>query len=74
MNQQIKKFVAALASVQSSGNFCNQYSEQVNVSSIRRDNLYLYFQQMVKRHPQLLLVGEAPGYRGCRLTGVPLKE
>ncbi|HEY9893691.1 MAG TPA: hypothetical protein V6D37_18225 [Candidatus Sericytochromatia bacterium] len=74
MNQQIKNFFAALASVQSSGNFCNQYSDQVNVNSIRRDNLYLYFQQMVKRHPQILLVGEAAGYQGCRLTGVPLKK
>jgi uracil-DNA glycosylase len=26
---------------------------------------------MAERQPRLLLVGEAPGYRGCRVTGVP---
>lgn len=26
---------------------------------------------MASLNPQMILVGEAPGYRGCRLTGVP---
>lgn len=26
---------------------------------------------MAQQQPRLLLVGEAPGYRGCRLTGIP---
>lgn len=38
---------------------------------MRRANLLLYWGQMAERRPRLLLVGEAPGYRGCRLTGVP---
>jgi uracil-DNA glycosylase len=30
-----------------------------------------YLDQMQPRRPVILLVGEAPGYRGCRLTGIP---
>jgi uracil-DNA glycosylase len=71
MNQKINKFIEALASIPSSSVFCNQYSDELEVNFIRRNNLTLYFQQMVKFNPQFLLVGEAPGYRGCRLTGVP---
>lgn len=38
---------------------------------LRRENLRLYLRQMVEMGPRAMLVGEAPGYRGCRLTGVP---
>ena len=35
-------------------------------------NLRLYLEHMVKvRGRRVLLVGEAPGYRGCRITGIP---
>lgn len=71
MNREINKFIKALARVPSSPIFCNHYSEELELNFIRRNNLTLYFQQMVKLNPQILLVGEAPGYRGCRLTGVP---
>ena len=37
----------------------------------RRRNLTRYLEQMRERRPTWLLVGEAPGYRGCRVTGVP---
>src|SRR5690554_6491486 len=37
----------------------------------RHANLRLYLRQMMTRRPSFLLVGEAPGYRGCRVTGVP---
>jgi uracil-DNA glycosylase len=40
-------------------------------NAIRRANLTRYLEQMAALLPSLLLVGEAPGYRGCRLTGVP---
>lgn len=71
MNHEIKNFVEALAKVPSSGNFFNQYSYELDENYLRRNNLILYFQQMAKLKPETLLVGEAPGYRGCRLTGVP---
>jgi uracil-DNA glycosylase len=30
-----------------------------------------YLAQLAERRPRVLLVGEAPGYRGMRITGVP---
>ena len=39
----------------------------------RRHNLRLYLLQALAKQPRPpLLVCEAPGYRGCRLTGIPL--
>lgn len=40
-------------------------------NALRRHNLRLYLGAMLDQKPDLLLVGEAPGYRGCRLTGIP---
>ena len=37
----------------------------------RRQNLEIYLQEMLDRDPKVLLVGEAPGFRGMRITGVP---
>jgi uracil-DNA glycosylase len=37
-----------------------------------RDNLRHYFETMLARPgKRVLLIGEAPGHRGCRLTGIP---
>ena len=71
MNDVINNFIEELASFKSSSNLFNQYSYELNANSIRRNNLFLYLQQMVNLNPKMLLVGEASGYRGCRLTGVP---
>ena len=71
MNAEINKFIEELTRVKSNSNFFNQYSYEVSVNSIRRNNLFLYLQQMINLKPRMLFVGEAPGYRGCRLTGVP---
>lgn len=67
----INNFVEGLARTQLSVNGFNQYSYDSRFNSIRRKNLVLYFKQMAGLKPRMLLVGEAPGYRGCRLTGVP---
>jgi uracil-DNA glycosylase len=37
---------------------------------IRRENLYHYLESF-PRKPTALVLGEAPGWRGCRFTGVP---
>ncbi|MFA6955254.1 MAG: uracil-DNA glycosylase [Thermoanaerobaculia bacterium] len=49
----------------------NQYAGRSRGASIRRENLALYLSQMMQRRPEMLLVGEAPSHRGCRLTGIP---
>jgi hypothetical protein len=40
-------------------------------NALRRRNLELYLQEMLDRAPKVLLLGEAPGFRGMRITGVP---
>jgi hypothetical protein len=40
-------------------------------NAIRRNNLALALTLALERGPDLLLVGEAPGYNGARRTGVP---
>jgi uracil-DNA glycosylase len=39
-------------------------------AEIRRKNLEAYVSSFAER-PEMLLVGEAPGWRGCRFSGVP---
>jgi len=43
----------------------NQYAD----SALRRDRLRRYLEE--RRHASWLLVGEAPGYRGARVSGIP---
>lgn len=50
----------------------NEYTPGNPYNAIRRNNLKLYLNEMLKRKPHYMLVMEAPGYRGCRLTGVPV--
>lgn len=49
----------------------NQYAGGSAVAAACRGNLEKYLDMMKHHSPRLLLVGEAPGYRGCRLTGIP---
>ena len=69
-------FMAQLAGIRFDGPVFNQYASYVSgevarANAVRRANLSLYLSQIAAAGPTLLLVGEAPGYRGCRLTGVP---
>lgn len=49
----------------------NLYAGDSRESVIRKHNLLTYLQNMKFLKPRFLLLGEAPGYKGCRLTGVP---
>lgn len=71
MIKNIETFVEELALIEAMPNVYNQYSYEHEENSIRRENLMIYLKQMYKLKPKIILVGEAPGYRGCRLTGVP---
>jgi|LGOV01.1.fsa_nt_gb glutathionylspermidine synthase len=44
----------------------NQYQDEEI-----RNNLKLYFNYLIQNKHDVLMIGEAPGYRGCRLTGIP---
>lgn len=54
----------------------NQYShnnDQIDLpqaSEIRKENLKKYLNSYTEK-PEICLIGEAPGYKGCRFSGVP---
>lgn len=41
---------------------------------LRSNNLKIYFDLMHKLNPQFIIVGKAPGYKGCRNTGIPFTD
>lgn len=69
--EQITNFVENLANYKVGDNVTNIYDYTNKNNELRRENLRLYLQSRIQNKPQFLLVGEAPGYRGCRLTGIP---
>lgn len=72
MKTFIDSFIQALAAEQAGDNVYNQYAPGDPDNAIRRANFRRYLLEMQQRKVQHLLVMEAPGYRGCRLTGVPV--
>ena len=71
-DQKIDALIDDLAQAQLAADACNQYAPQDANNATRRANLRLYLRTMARRRPKLLLVMEAPGYRGCRVTGIPV--
>jgi hypothetical protein len=71
MENAIGRFITELATTPVPADIYNQYAAGAPGSEVRRANLRLYLVQMARRRPQKLLVGEAAGHRGCRLTGIP---
>ncbi len=67
----IENFIKELAEIKSTDTFNNHYSYDNEENELRRDNLKLYLEVMSYYYPDTLLVGEAPGYKGCSITGVP---
>ncbi|MET1022225.1 MAG: uracil-DNA glycosylase [Arthrobacter sp.] len=71
MYSSIDGFVDRLAAV-TTGPGCNNFFDRgVPGNAHRRRNLAIYLREMQVRGPEVLLVGEAPGFRGMRITGVP---
>lgn len=54
-----------------SPNIENMYSDSFEFYEIARNNLRIYLKKMYKLKPEYLIVGEAPGHKGCRWSGVP---
>ena len=71
MPDSIDAFVERLAAGRSGPNSVNPFDRSRDDNEIRRRNLARYLGQLSERRPTTLLVGEAPGYRGMAITGVP---
>ncbi len=66
--KDIEKFVDSLKICrQCFKNVENMYAK----SETTVENLKLYLKEMLKKKPKYLIVGEAPGYKGCRWSGIP---
>lgn len=72
MTSDLTDLMDALARCPTADDVYNPYAYGIAYNDLRRDNLGQYLAQMIARQPRVLLVMEAPGYRGCRLTGVPV--
>lgn len=72
--RRILAFVEKLANQKVFSNTTNQYSYQLASNKIRRDNLINYLLAMFENKSKVLLVSEAPGYKGMKLTGVPFSS
>jgi hypothetical protein len=67
----VRAFVEQVSLVPSGPGLNNFFDHTVPANAQRRHNLELYLQEMLDRAPTVLLLGEAPGFRGMRITGVP---
>ena len=68
---EIVALVADLAALAPPRDAVNMYADGQPANALRRSNLELALALALVRGPDLLLVGEAPGYNGARRTGVP---
>jgi len=64
-------FVEKLARTPAPKDAANPFSYEDPRNHVRRHNLTRYLEQMLEREPRFMLIAEAPGYRGMRVTGVP---
>lgn len=71
MENILREFVDNLAIIKTTQNVCNQYDYTSTQNEIRRNNLLIYLREIYKLNPGIILIGEAPAYRGSRITGVP---
>jgi len=71
---QINAFVDDLAKHPLTPNVKNPWDYSREENEIRRRNLLGYFAKMRELKPTVLMVGEAPGYRGCGRVGMPFSS
>lgn len=65
--QEIEDFIKNLKLVSNSDIVRNHY-----LNAFTCENLALYLKWLLKsQQPRILLVGEAPGYKGCKISGIP---
>ena len=64
---RIRHFIDKLSREISTPELTNVYSPEIPQSEICRENLYNYLQRIRNNNSNVMLIGEAPGYHGCRL-------
>ena len=67
----INEFIKRIATYTQFENVENQYSELFKYNRITKNNLLRYLENMLSLEPKIVLIGEAPGYNGCRWSGIP---
>jgi hypothetical protein len=67
---QLEPFLDRLAAIPAPPDSVNPWSSEKIYGQIRLQNLRRYFAQLLERGVDTLMLGEAPGYLGCRRTGV----
>lgn len=67
---RIKLFIDELSKEESTPILTNVYSPVMPQSEICRENLYNYLHRIKNNNSKVMLIGEAPGYHGCRLSGI----
>ena len=72
--EQINRLIDDLAKHPLTPNVKNPWDYSRPENEIRRKNLLGYFKKMYELKPSILLVGEAPGYRGCGRVGMPFSS
>lgn len=70
--QLIEAFVNRLGQYGQRPGVYNPYHFSNPANAVRRANLIHYLNQVADA--PLVLIGEAPGYRGCRWTGIPFSS
>ena len=76
LDKVLELFKKKVFSVAFNDGFCNPYSSVMpgldlpSADEIRRENLRKYVLSISER-PSTIIIGEAPGWRGCRFSGVP---
>lgn len=63
---KLKKFLNKLISYPSDNKVDNQYKNKIQIQ-----NLKMYLENMDLIKPNIVFIGEAPGYQGCAITGIP---
>lgn len=72
MDADPSTLVDQLAALPGSDRLFNPYDAAYPGGEDRRRNLTLYLTDMFRRRPCPVMVFEAPGYRGCRVSGIPV--
>ncbi|MGE3798815.1 MAG: uracil-DNA glycosylase [Thermomicrobiales bacterium] len=67
---EIARFVEELGAIQAGPNTFNPWNTETAAGAVCRHNLSLYLHTLFQRDVRIMLLGEAPGYQGCRLTGI----